>query len=843
MQVLYDLHVRLRFSYGGFSSGVTTALGALARLQQQMTAAGATSAKLHRSLGLLAAGMALTGAGMAGVGVMRGWVTAAGTMQEALAQVGIVAKGTQGQLASLVNQSYTVANQTQFSAPQVLRAESIMGGLNFRDPLGKQTPRQVIGGAIADFMRAAEVAQHFQGTNYEASVKALSQMSHMMGVYSGPVLAKNVALEMGASLASGMSLPEQATALRYLAPAMKTMNLTSRDALALVAVAHQTGLTQGRGASNLGAMLRGLALTGAPRHDRNLLAMEKLAGGNFYNASGQFVGLPETMRLFNQFYRRQNTVFNGRKITPEMVGQFARNALLVQGSQAAAVLGSDTSLRQFNATRAQIGGDTPAWLKGVQNTLNMTLQGQLATLKGNLSSISALLGAPLMGPLGVVVHGFVELTGWVVTLLKTHPQMASFIATFAAVATAAALIAGPLLVAAGAFGILSAAGIVTAGTFLPFTAAVVGVVAAIAGAVWVFTHWGQTLAFLRNPLGALSGQFGVIGQVIAAALIPVGLMVAPFVALGLAIAHVIAWAGGFAGIGRTIGAVFGVIGRTVGGSLATLGGAFSVIGLLAGTLMLALSPLARFVGTVLGAVFKGAGDYLTTTFLRPIQNVVLAVQGAIGWFLTWSKTITIVKDAVGWLGDKMKGFLEFLGVLHRGPAAPPHAVIVGPSVPLGIHALGGTTVGLPLTIPAVHFPPAPHLIGSVPRAKPGQVTHPTSGHAGYVWQDPWAFTPPVHPTPPALTTPRRIGPPAPPLIPHKSGGMALIGAGSIHQTHQTTEVHHHPVSLTMNINGADHATSNDLAAAVAKRVRHEITAQARWHNRYHGKGLLGMEPT
>ncbi len=791
MQVLYDLQVRLGFQYGGFSSGVTTVLGALGRLQQQMTAAGHTSARLNRSLGLLAGGMALTGAGMAGIGVMRGWVTAAGTMQEALAQVGITAKGTQGQLNALVGQSYTVANQTQFSAPQVLLAESVMGQLGFRDPSGKQSPRQVIGGAIADFMRGAEVAQHFQHTNYQQAVTAMSQMAHQFGTYSGAGLARNVALEIGASLASGMSLSEQANVVKYLTPAMKTMGVSPRDALALVAVAHQTGLTMGKGGSNLGALLRGFAPTGAPKHDHALAAMEHLAGGNFYNTQGEFVGIPAAMRLLNRFY--DNPI-----ISNEKRGVIAKTALGVQGSTAAAVLGNNTSILQYNAMRGQLGGDTPAWLKNTQTTLNMTLQGQLATLKGNLGSISALLGAPLMGPLGVAVHGFVELTGWVVTFLKTHPQIASFIATFTAVATAAALIAGPVLVAAGAFGILSAAGIVTAGAFLPFTAVVVGVVAAIAGAVWVFTHWGQVVLFLRTPLGVLTGALGAIG--------------------------------------RTIGTVFGAIGATVGGSLATFGGILSVVGTLAGDLMLALSPLATFIRDVLGAVFRTVGGWITTTFVQPLLNLIGTIQIVIGWFLKWSDSIGVVKDATKWLGDQMHRFLDFLGVLHSGPAA--HTVRAAPSVPTGVHALGGTTVGLPSTIPAVHLPSVPRLIGPLPRARSGAVSHPTSGHAGYVWHDPWAYTPPPVHAPPTPHAPH-----APPVIPRKTGGMVLIGAGSLHATQQTTEVHHHHSPVHLHVHGTDHETRHSLVKEVVQATTKHITDAARWHNRYHAKGVFGMEPT
>lgn len=780
MQVLYDLQVRLGFLYGGFSSGVTTALGALGRLQQQMTAAGATSAKLNRSLGLLTAGMALTGAGMAGIGVMRGWVTAAATMQEALAQVGIAAKGTQGQLASLVNQSYAVANQTQFSAPQVLLAESVMGQLGFRDPSGKQSPRQVIGGAITDFMRGAEVAQHFQHTNYQAAVTAMSQMAHQFGTYSGAGLARNVALEIGASLASGMSLSEQANVVKYLTPAMKTMGVSPQDALALVAVAHQTGLTMGKGGSNLGALLRGFAPTGAPKHDHALAAMEHFAGGNFYNTQGEFVGIPTAMRLLNRFY-------DNPTISHEKRGVIAKTALGVQGSTAAAVLGNNTSILQYNAMRGQLAGDTPAWLKQTQHTLNNTLQGQQATLQGNLGSISALLGAPLLSPVGALYKGFVQLTGAIVSFLVLHPGVADFITTFAAVAAGAALIAGPILVAAGAFGILSAAGIVTAGAFLPFTAVVVGVVAAVAGAAWVFTHWAQTVAFLNNPLAALAGKFGPIGQGIMIVFAPLIALVEGFRLLWDWGGKLINWAGGFSGIAKTVGGALGLMGTyfspllqmfsallTLGGHLAAWAGSLpGVAGAISGALWLAFAPLNAAIESL--KVLHGFWDWLTSTGTQNHGGASATTAGAAA---TRANIPTIAQQA------------------HRYTQAH-----------------GWET--------------AQHGMWQYQQLVPGK---------GLTWMNDGRL-PVSHPVPHHIPTP-------PPLIPRKTGGMALIGAGSL-QASRTIEVHHHhhgsPVSIA--INGADHATSNDLAAVVAKRVRHEITASARWHNRYHGKGLLGMEPT
>jgi len=57
-------------------------------------AAHATLAKAQGGLGKMVVGASLVGIGLAGISAMKGAVTAAGSMQDALAQVGIAAQGT-----------------------------------------------------------------------------------------------------------------------------------------------------------------------------------------------------------------------------------------------------------------------------------------------------------------------------------------------------------------------------------------------------------------------------------------------------------------------------------------------------------------------------------------------------------------------------------------------------------------------------------------------------------------------------------------------------------------------------------------------------------------------------
>ncbi len=518
MDSLYRMAVDVSMSVSGMTGPAATAINLFLRLQQQAAAVSGSMAGLNRSMAMLAGGLALTGAGLAGVRIMDTWVTKAGAMQDALVQVGIAAKGTQDQLRDLYGQSFQVASQTQFSAPQVLDMEQMMARMGFRDLTNKQTQRQVIGQAVPEFARAAEIDAHFQHVSYQSVVEALTQQAHMFGTYSGAALAKNVAYATGAGLSSGMTPQQQANTLRYLVPAQRTLGMTPLDAFSLAALGNQTGLTMGRGGSNIGALFRYMTPGGSAAHRRGMAEVQQLGGGMFFNQQGNFKGVENALRIVNQFMKdAPNGVTRMMALT---------DTFKVQGAQAASVLGSDAALKQFEAIRQNVGSYTPERLVGVQGQLNATLPGQMTTLQTNLQSIQALLGQQLLPAVVPVIHAFVELTGGILTFLRTHQGVAQFIATFTAVATAAALIAGPVLIAAGAFGILSAAGLTLDLAFLPFTAIVLGIVAAVAAVTLAVTHWGDIMAWvgqhatlLKNILVVLAVLFPPLVVAIGAAVL------------------------------------------------------------------------------------------------------------------------------------------------------------------------------------------------------------------------------------------------------------------------------------------------------------------------------------
>jgi len=85
---IYDIGIKLSLDASGDASGVAGVMGMFQRLHTQTLALNGSMDAFNRSMGMMAGGMALTGAGMAGIGVMRGWASAAGQMQDQLVQVG-----------------------------------------------------------------------------------------------------------------------------------------------------------------------------------------------------------------------------------------------------------------------------------------------------------------------------------------------------------------------------------------------------------------------------------------------------------------------------------------------------------------------------------------------------------------------------------------------------------------------------------------------------------------------------------------------------------------------------------------------------------------------------------
>ena len=520
MGTFYDMAIRLSMTTTGMTAGANAAMAMIQRLHTQAGLTGTQIDKLGKSLALFATGAALTGAGFAGVGILKSWTKAAADLQSAMEGVALATTGTPKQLAALHQQTFITANRTQFSAPQVADIEKIAAtnGLNQRDVLLRVVP--TLG-------NLAEIDQRLRHIPISQSVPAAITVAHDFQSYP-----KNAAQAKGfnslldlfgrSQLVAGTSPDQMARLITYLAPARSALHMSPQDIIATAALASNVGLAGGHGGgSTVAALFRTIVpmlSTRGAAHNRALMSVERAGHGSFFDAKGQFEGVANML----------NVVMRAMAATPSQERRMSllQAAFQTTGSRAFSLLATPGAIGRYQSVQGLLGPHGLASTSQMQTGLNSTIQGQMATFQGNLTSIRALLGRQLLPAIAPVLHAFVELTGSVVTLLRTHPQVAQFVTTLVAVATAAALVAGPVLMAAGAFGILSAAGLTLDLAFLPFTAIVLGIVAAVIEVTLVITHWSDIMAWaskhatlLHNIVLGLAIIFPPLGIVIGVAVL------------------------------------------------------------------------------------------------------------------------------------------------------------------------------------------------------------------------------------------------------------------------------------------------------------------------------------
>jgi len=511
-------------------------------LQQQSVAANEAAlandrlAAAKRGANLAMAGVVVTGAGFLGLGVIKGWVKDAEGMQDALAKVSLATTGTSAQLAALQSQAYTVAGQTQYSAPQIMDFEAKMGrmGINRRDWVAQDIP------TIA---RAAEIDQRMAGISPDASIPAMISQAHMLGATHGKAFIDNIALGTRALLASGMTPDEQNTTLKYLLPAKNATGMSTAEMFQWASLSNLMGLSQGKGGSYLGAMFAKLVPgVGTKTHQEALARLQELGGGQFYK-NGNMVDSAEVQRIIARGLAGEKTEAGKQAL--------AYYAFGVQGERAAFALTSPAAMASSDMLRHKLAPYDPiknptgiATVEEMQLKLNQTLVGQTNTLNTNLHSLSAMIGTVLIPSVTAAAHSFVELTGGIIALAQQHPMLVRVVAVTAAIATAAALVGGPLLIVAGAFNILAAAGggvmaalgLGAGGAGLAAGLAgiaaaawpIVAVGAAIAGVVLLVTHWNDVTRFMGEFMGGLVTAFSPLVQVFHA----LGDLLGPLVRFG-----------------------------------------------------------------------------------------------------------------------------------------------------------------------------------------------------------------------------------------------------------------------------------------------------------------------
>jgi hypothetical protein len=569
MDSLYSVIVRLGMDSAGFAAGASLATTLLQKIEAQAATAGTSVAALHRSIGLLGAGVAITGVGFLLGDALLHAARKGAELQVVMAGIGLATGATHAQMAALESSFTTIGLKNQMSKTDAahIALAATHAGITDTRQLQATIP------TLANF---AEVQNLSTGASRETAATTGAEYAHLFGAYSSQLLVPLVndlskALTHTPLSAAGfLRLTSQfagQTASVYGTTTPEQLRM-QRDDTMMGVLLGQMG--QGsRGGTQFGSSITRMATAkegGAI--DRAIDFLEKAGKGQFFDAGGRFLGDRNMLAILQR----------DRAALPlNVLAAANKEAFGAVGMKLMGNLELPARLQQWdtNATTfARIPG-----IDQQQQVYNATAAGQSQQWHKNIETAVTLFGTALLPTLIKVSQALVGITRTVVELMQTHPQIVQFAATFAMVAAGAALIAGPVLIAAGAFGILSAAGIVADGAFLPFTAVVLGIVSAVAGVTMAIQHWGDIMRWARDHMVMLHN-----------AVFALSVLVPP---LGLAI-----------GAGVLIFQHWGDITRTVGDALGALGTVIAPYVAL-------LTPIVQLAGQLIGAF----GQWISTTDL------------------------------------------------------------------------------------------------------------------------------------------------------------------------------------------------------------------------------------
>ncbi len=717
---VYDVAVRLRLNTGGLAGTASMAIGIFEKIEARAAAAGASTAALSRSMALLGGGLAVTGGGLALADGLGKAAKKGAELQVVMAGIGLATGASQRQMAALQSTFTSIGLKNQMSQIDVaqLALASTHAGITNLAQLRASI------GTIANF---AEVQQLSTGVSRESAATTGVEYAHIFGAYTPQLL--NPLINVLSKALTHTPLTGAAFETLVSQFAGQTSSLYGRSTPARLAAQRDDTMMgvllgqmgQGtRGGTQFGSGLIHLATakpgTAAYAAEQRL---ETAGGGRFFNQDGSFRGIRNLLSIITHA---------ADVLTPGQMTAINKTAFGTVGMKTFGNLEQDARLGQWDQN-AQTFARIPD-IGRQQAVYNATAAGQSQQWHKNIETIVTIFGTALLPTLIKVSNALVGITRRVVEFMQANPRVVQIAAGFAMVATAAALIIGPVLAAAGAFGLLAAASV-------PVLPIVLGITAAVAAAVLIFQNWSTVVAFLNNPLGALTGKFGLIGQGIMLAFAPLIGLIEGFSLLWAVGAKVIDWAGGFAGIGRTIGGVFGAI-----------GGAFGLLGSY-------FTPLVQMFGALLAL-----GGHLVDW-----ASKLPGVAGAISAALTIAfAPLTLAIDAL----KVLHGFWDWLTGNHNtghASAATAGAAAARANIPVIARQAHRYTQAHGLET-------AQHGMWQYQQLVLGK---------GEVWRNDGRVAPRVSPwDPSSLLDGRAVAAlwqlaSAAPLLPRKTGGMALIG--------------------------------------------------------------------
>jgi len=390
---------------------------ALGRLKKDFEKAKADAMPTNRFEAMRGAGMAITGAGVAGAAALGGIVKIAADFESAMSRAAALSGATKKELQQLTETAQKLGAATSFSASQAAE------GMQFLSMAGFKT-NEIIA-AMPGMLDMAAAAQIDLGRAADISSNILSafglqaeEMGRVADVLTKAFTSANVDLEM------------LGYTMKYVGPIANATGLSLEEVTAAAGLLGNAGIQ----AQQAGTTLRATILRLADPPKEAAKALETL-GVTVTDANGQMKPLAD---ILEQVQTGMKGMTDAQKtaIAASIAGTEAASGFL------ALLDAGPETLRQFTSELQNSGGTA----EEIANRQLDNLNGSLTMLKSASEGAAITIGNTL-SPYIRQAAGF--LNSLVDKFNNLSPEMQKSIAITAAVATGFALVGGPLLMLIG----------------------------------------------------------------------------------------------------------------------------------------------------------------------------------------------------------------------------------------------------------------------------------------------------------------------------------------------------------------------------------------------------------
>jgi TP901 family phage tail tape measure protein len=451
-----------------------------------------TQARLNEFKNMAFVGGAITLAGGFMAKGLLSAVDAAGNLQTSLMGVKESLGLTNNEYQKLMNLSQTVGLPTIFSAEDVggIMQAMATSGLSKQQVLNPDTLKQ--------YVNFADVQSQIKHENAPDVVSSAVQMAHQYQLYSPEQIQPFLNNLNAALLHTHDSASEFATTYKYISNQARSMGMGATDTLDTTAWLSRMGFGSGRGGTNFADFLqRSIYHSSGKKADKAMTEAGFVKDGHsvFEDAKGNFVGIPQSVKIMQDFAKRFGN--NANTMNPLLKDIFG-----TQGARVAMMMTSSGASEQYTNVQKQINGTSS--IDKTQSDLNKTWSGQYRQFVSTLGDIQQAFGKALLPALLPLAEGLNNILGKILKFEQAHPGIMKIVAAFASLLTAILLIVGPILTVIGVFGFIKEGGFIKSGLELvgrSFTTLGGGIVKFVSGAIG---NVGKFFSFMvANPVVAI----------------------------------------------------------------------------------------------------------------------------------------------------------------------------------------------------------------------------------------------------------------------------------------------------------------------------------------------------